>query len=151
MLAPGTRAPDFTAADQNNSPVSLSALLRNGPLILYFYPADFTPGCTREACALRDMHAALLAAKVTVAGVSPQDATSHAGFAAKHALPFTLLCDPDKVLIKAYGVDGPLGFGVRRASFLIGTDGVVQDAVLADLRIGRHEEFFRKVAAAGPR
>jgi len=147
MLAPGNRAPDFTASDQNNDPISLSRLLKNGPLILYFYPADFTPGCTREACNLRDMHAQLLAAKVTVAGVSPQDASSHAAFAAKHSLPFTLLCDPARVLIKAYGVNGPLGFGVRRASFLINTNGMIEDALLADLRIGRHEAFFRKAAA----
>jgi peroxiredoxin Q/BCP len=151
MLAPGNRAPDFTAPDQNAEPVSLADLLKNGPLILYFYPADFTPGCTREACTLRDLHAQLLAAKVTVAGVSPQAASSHAAFAAKYALPFTLLCDPDKALIKKYGVTGPLGFGVRRASFLINTASIIEDAVLADLRIGRHEAFFRKVAAAGRR
>jgi peroxiredoxin Q/BCP len=150
MLAPGNRAPDFTAPDQNNEPVSLADLLKTGPLILYFYPADFTPGCTREACALRDLHGQLRAAKVTVAGVSPQAAASHAAFAAKYALPFILLCDPDKVLIKAYGVNGPLGFGVRRASFLINTGGVIEDAVLADLRIGRHEAFFRKAATAYP-
>jgi peroxiredoxin Q/BCP len=151
MLAPGNRAPDFTAPDQNNSPVSLADLLKNGPLLLYFYPADFTPGCTKEACTLRDLHPQLLAAKVTVAGVSPQAAESHAAFAAKYALPFTLLCDPDKVLIKAYGVSGPLGFGVRRASFLINAAGVIEDMVLADLRIGRHEVFFRKIAAHEPR
>ena len=147
MLAPGNRAPDFTAPDQNDRPVALADLLQNGPLILYFYPADFTPGCTREACSLRDLHAQLLAAKVTVAGVSPQPAGSHAAFAAKYSLPFTLLCDPDKALIKAYGVAGPLGFGVRRASFLINSGGIIEDAVLADLRIDRHESFFRKVAA----
>ena len=147
MLEPGNRAPHFTAYDQNNHRVCLSHLLKNGPLILYFYPADFTPGCTREACHLRDMHAQLLAAKVTVAGVSPQETKSHAAFAAKHSLPFTLLCDPDKVLIKAYGVNGPLGFGVRRASFLINTAGMIEDAVLADLRIDRHAAFFRKAAA----
>jgi peroxiredoxin Q/BCP len=151
MLTPGNRAPDFTAPDQNNEPISLSGLLKNGPLLLYFYPADFTPGCTREACVLRDLNVQLRAAGVTVAGVSPQDAASHAAFAVKHALPFTLLCDPDQVLIKAYGVRGPLGFGVRRASFLINTAGVIEDAVLADLRIGRHEAFFRKVAAAARR
>ncbi len=83
---------------------------------------------------------------MTVAGVSPQAADSHAAFAARHALPFTLLCDPDKVLIKAYGVTGPLGFGVRRASFLINTAGMIEDAVLADLRIARHEAFFRRIA-----
>jgi peroxiredoxin Q/BCP len=98
---------------------------------------------------LRDLHAQLLAAKVTVAGVSPKSPDSHAGFAAKHALPFTLLCDPEKTLARAYDVVGPLGFGVRRASFLISQSGMIEEAVLADLRIGRHEDFFRKVAATG--
>ncbi len=144
MLAAGDRAPDFTARNQNDEPVTLADLLKNGSLILYFYPADFTPGCTREACSLRDMHAQLLSAKVTVAGVSPQSAQSHAAFVAKYALPFTLLSDPDKVLVRAYGVSGPLGFGVRRASFLINTAGVIEAALLADLRIGRHEEFFQR-------
>lgn len=147
MLAAGNRAPDFTAHDQNDEPVGLTDLLKSGPLILYFYPADFTPGCTREACALRDLHAQLAAVGVHVAGVSPQSAESHAAFAAKYALPFTLLCDPDKVLARAYGVVGPLGFGIRRASFLISRAGRIEDAVLADLRIGRHERFFRKVVA----
>ncbi len=151
MLAAGNRAPDFTARNQNDEPVTLAQLLRNGPLILYFYPADFTAACTREACSLRDLHAQLLAAKVSVAGVSPQDARSHLAFAVKYSLPFTLLCDPDKVLARAYDVVGPLGLGVRRASFLIGPSGLIQDAVLADLRIGRHKEFFARVAAAGQR
>ncbi len=71
MLAAGDRAPDFTAQNQHDVPVSLTDLLRGGRLILYFYPADFTTGCTREACWLRDLHAQLLAAKVGVAGVSP--------------------------------------------------------------------------------
>ena len=148
MLAVGNRAPDFTAHDQNDEPVGLTDLLKNGPLILYFYPADFTPGCTREACSLRDVYASLVAAGIGVAGVSAQAAQSHAAFAAKYALPFTLLCDPHKVLARAYDVIGPLGFGVRRASFLISPAGLIEDAVLADLRIGRHEAFFRKAAAA---
>ena len=149
MLAAGNRAPDFTARDQNDKPVTLPDLLKNGSLILYFYPADFTPGCTREACSLRDVYSQLVAAKITVAGMSPQSPQSHADFAAKYALPFTLLCDPDKAVARAYDVVGPLGFGVRRASFLINPAGVIEDALLADLRIGRHEAFFRKAAAAG--
>jgi peroxiredoxin Q/BCP len=151
MLAPGNRAPDFTAANQNDERISLADLLKSGPLILYFYPADFTPGCTREACALRDLHAQLAAAGIGVAGVSPQTPDSHAAFAAKHALPFTLLCDPDKSLARAYDVVGPLGFAIRRASFLISQAGVIEDAVLADLRIARHEAFFRKAAATRAR
>jgi thioredoxin-dependent peroxiredoxin len=151
MLAAGKRAPDFTARNQKDEPVALADLHRDGPLILYFYPADFTPGCTREACSLRDLHSRLLAAKVSVAGVSPQSPQSHAAFIAKYSLPFTLLSDPDKALARAYDVAGPLGFGVRRASFLINADGVIEDALLADLRIGRHEEFFRKAASVAPR
>jgi peroxiredoxin Q/BCP len=151
MLTVGDRAPDFTAQNQHDTPVSLADLLKGGRLILYFYPADFTAGCTREACWLRDLHARLLAAKVCVAGVSPQSPTSHAAFAAKYSLPFTLLSDPDKALARAYQVVGPLGFGVRRASFLIKPTGIIEDAVLADVRIGRHDAFFRKIAAAEPR
>ncbi len=151
MLAAGNRAPDFTAQNQHGLPVALTDLLRTGPLILYFYPADFTAACTREACALRDLHSQLSAAGVSVAGVSPQNAQSHAAFAAKYALPFTLLCDPNKTLARAYDVVGPLGLGVRRASFLIDTSGLIVDAVLADLRIGRHQAFFRKAATAAQR
>ena len=151
MLAAGNRAPEFTAQNQNDEPVALADLLRKGPLILYFYPADFTPGCTQEACSLRDLNSQLLAARVSVAGVSPQSPQSHAAFVAKYSLPFTLLSDPDKALARAYDVVGPLGFGIRRASFLITTAGVIEDALLADLRIGRHVEFFRKAASAAPR
>ncbi len=148
MLTPGVRAPDFTPGTRTTKRSCWRICSGNGPLILYFYPADFTPGCTREACSLRDLHAQLLAAGIGVAGVSPQSAESHADFAAKYTLPFTLLCDPDKELARAYNVVGPLGFGVRRASFLISPAGLIEEAILADLRIGRHEDFFRKVAAA---
>jgi peroxiredoxin Q/BCP len=150
MLTRGDRAPNFTVQNQLDAPVSLTDLLQDGRLILYFYPADFTAGCTREACWLRDLHARLLAAKVSVAGVSPQSPTSHAAFAAKYSLPFTLLSDPNKALARAYQVVGPLGFGVRRASFLINPTGIIEDSLLADMRIGRHEAFFRKIAAAEP-
>ncbi|NGX16665.1 peroxiredoxin [Wenzhouxiangella sp. XN24] len=150
MLTPGERAPDFTLPDQDGQPVTLSQLLAEGPLVLYFYPADFTPGCTKEACTIRDMHDEIASAGMRVVGIAPQDAASHARFREKHALPFTLLSDADKRAIRAYGVDGPLGVGVRRATFLIGADGEILDAVRADLRIGRHEAFIREAIAAGP-
>ena len=113
-------------------------------MILYFYPADFTPGCTKEACAIRDIHKDIQSVGLRVAGVSPQDAESHARFREKHELPFTLLCDPDKVAIKMYDVDGPFGVGVRRATFLIAQDRTIQDAVQADVMIGRHKDFIEK-------
>jgi thioredoxin-dependent peroxiredoxin len=151
MLKRGERAPDFTLPDQDGQQRSLSQLLLAGPLVLYFYPADFTPGCTREACSIRDMHDDIAAAGMRVVGVSPQDAASHARFRARHDLPFTLLADPDKRVARAYGVDGPLGIGVRRATFLIGTDGIIKDTVLADFRVERHEAFIRDALAAAGR
>ncbi len=147
MLKSGSRAPEFVLQDENGDEVSLSDLLANGPLILYFYPADFTPGCTKEACTIRDIHNDIQSVGLTVAGVSPQDAESHTKFRDKHNLPFTLLCDPDKVAIKMYDVDGPFGVGVRRVTYLINQDRTIADAVQADLMIGRHKEFIDKAIA----
>lgn len=147
MLAIGARAPEFTLPDADGQATSLSNLLRDGPLILYFYPADFTPGCTREACQIRDLHAELDAAGLKVAGVSPQSPESHRAFREKYKLPFTLLSDVDRFVTKMYGVQGPFGFGVRRATFLIDQARHVEDAIVADFRIGEHEAFVRKAVA----
>jgi peroxiredoxin Q/BCP len=114
MLKAGDKAPEFVLENDKGEEISLSDLLKNGPLILYFYPADFTPGCTAEACSIRDIHSDIQSVGLQVAGVSPQDADSHARFREKHDLPFELLCDPDK-----------------------------HDVVQADLRVGRHEEFIK--------
>ena len=147
MLDIGSHAPDFTLEDESGQDVSLSDLLADGPLILYFYPADFTPGCTKEACSIRDIHNDIQRVGLRVAGVSPQDAESHTRFRDEHKLPFTLLCDPDKVAVKGFDVDGPFGVGVRRATFLINQDRTIADAVQADIRIGRHKEFIDKAIA----
>lgn len=147
MKKPGSQAPQFVLEDADGNDVSLRDLLSDGPLILYFYPADFTPGCTREACEIRDIHKDITAAGLQVVGISPQEGATHRRFQDKHALPFLLLCDPDKQAIKAYGVDGPLGIGTRRATFLIDESGIIVDAVLADIRIERHREFIEKAVA----
>jgi thioredoxin-dependent peroxiredoxin len=147
MLAMGGRAPEFTLPDQDGQNVSLSTLLRHGPLILYFYPADFTPGCTREACALRDLHGDIVQSGLDIAGVSPQSPESHRKFREKYQLPFTLLSDVDKSVIRMYDVRGPLGFGVRRATYLIDQARYIRGALLADFRIAEHEAFVRKAAA----
>jgi peroxiredoxin Q/BCP len=144
MIKPGSSAPPFTLPDQDGTPVTLAGLLATGPLILYFYPADFTPGCTREACSIRDLHEQILATGLQVVGVSPQSPESHRQFRERYALPFSLLSDVDKGVVKAYDVNGPLGFGVRRATFLIGEDGQIEAAVLADLKIAEHEQFVRE-------
>ena len=147
MLAIGGRAPEFTLPDHDGQSVSLSTLLRYGPLILYFYPADFTPGCTREACSIRDLHAEIQHVGLDVAGVSPQSPETHRSFRAKHHLPFTLFSDTDKFVIGMYDVLGPFGFGVRRATYLIDQARYIRAAVLADFRIGEHSEFIRRAIA----
>jgi peroxiredoxin Q/BCP len=149
MLEKGRKAPEFDLPDQDGRRHTLKSLLAGGPLILYFYPADFTPGCTKEACSFRDLHQDLLKAKLRVVGVSPQDVESHRRFADQHGLNFPLLADPHKIVVKAYDLDGPLGFGVRRGTYLIGPDGKIQDSVLADLRIGAHEAFVLNAIKAG--
>ena len=149
MLEKGAKAPEFELPDQDGRRHTLGSLLADGPVVLYFYPADFTPGCTKEACSFRDLHQELLRAKLRIVGVSPQDVESHRRFADRHHLNFLLLADPDKSVVKAYDLDGPLGFGVRRGTYLIGSDGRIRDSVLADLRIGAHEDFVRAAIKSG--
>ncbi|MCH8158945.1 MAG: peroxiredoxin [Proteobacteria bacterium] len=144
MLKVGSRAPEFILPDANGVDTALSDLLQNGTLLLYFYPADFTPGCTKEACSIRDLHNDIQSVGLQIVGISPQDGDSHRRFRDEHNLPFILLSDPEKVAIKMYDVDGPFGVGVRRATFLINQDRTIRDAVLADVRIGRHTKFIEK-------
>ena len=147
MLEIGGRAPEFSLPDHTGQTVSLTSLLGKGSVILYFYPADFTPGCTKEACSIRDLHSAILGAGLDVAGVSPQSPETHSKFREKYQLPFTLLSDSDKVVAKMYDVNGPLGIGVRRATYLIDQARRIRSVVLADFRIGLHEDFVRKAIA----
>ncbi len=147
MLPIGSRAPEFTLPDQDDRTLSLTSLLNRGPLILYFYPADFTPGCTKEACMLRDLHGEIQKVGLSVAGVSPQSPERHAEFREKYKLPFTLLSDVEKFVIKMYDVNGPLGLGVRRGTYLIDQARQIRGAVLADFRISQHEEFIRRATA----
>lgn len=144
MLNTDEKAPEFTLPDQDGHDISLSSLIKDGPAILYFYPADFTPGCTREACSIRDLHRELTRAGLTVAGISPQSPESHRRFREKHNLPFTLLSDESKEVIKMFGVNGPLGFWVQRVTFLIDQDRTIRGRVKAHFSIGEHEDFIRK-------
>lgn len=148
MLDTGDRAPEFTLPDQNGHDISLTALLNDGPAILYFYPADFTPGCTREACSIRDIHRELTRAGLTVAGISPQSPDSHKRFREKHGLPFTLLSDEKKEVIKMFGVNGPLGFWVQRVTYLVDLNRAIVGRVKAHFSIAEHEDFIRKAIAA---
>ena len=144
MLSVGSKAPEFVLSNHGGTDTSLTDLLQDGPLIVYFYPADFTPGCTKEACSIRDLHNDIQSVGLTVAGISPQDVDSHRKFREQYELPFVLLSDPDKVAIKMFDVDGPFGVGVRRATFLINQDRTIKDAIMADVRVARHTEFIQK-------
>lgn len=144
MLQAGERAPEFTLPDETGTDRSLTELLSTGAIILYFCPSDFTPGCTRQACSFRDLHAEIERAGLRVVGISPQNPASHAKFRDKHRLPYVLLSDEHKTVIKMYGLNGPLGLGVRRATYLIDGSRRVRGAVLADFLIGRHADFVRK-------
>ena len=144
MLKTGERAPEFTLPDDTGKDRSLTDFLNAGATVLYFYPSDFTTGCTRQACALRDLQSELKNASLRVVGISPQSPETHAKFRSKYELPFALLSDQHKEVIKMYGVNGPLGFGVRRATYLIDGSRRIRDAVLADFGIGRHVDFVRK-------
>jgi peroxiredoxin Q/BCP len=144
MLKLGERAPEFTLPDDMARDRSLTEFLNAGSMILYFYPADFTPGCIRQACAIRDIHPDIERAGLRVVGVSPQDPESHAKFRDRYKLPYVLLSDEQKTVIKMYRVNGPLGLGVRRATYLIDGGRHIRDAVLADFMIARHRAFLRK-------
>jgi thioredoxin-dependent peroxiredoxin len=144
MLKTGERAPEFTLPDETGKDRSLTELMSSGTMVVFFYPTDFTPGCSREACAFRDIHSDIQRAGMRVVGISPQSPASHAKFKSKCKLPYVLLSDQQKAVIKMYGVNGPLGIGVRRATFLIDGSRKIRDTVLADFRIGRHTDLVRK-------
>lgn len=125
MPAEGQPAPAFRSVDQDGKEVSL-ADFKGKPVVLYFYPKDDTPGCTKEACSFRDGYAAIQATGAVILGVSADDAKSHKAFAEKYHLPFQLVADADHKIIDAYGVKMPLLSMAKRTTFIIGKDGVVR-------------------------
>lgn len=127
----GDKAPDFVGVDQNENSVSLSDF-KSSKLILYFYPKDNTPGCTNEACDLRDNYNMWLEKGYKVVGVSPDTVASHQKFISKHDLPFPLIADVDKEIIKSYGAWGPKKLygkeyeGLLRTTFVIDEEGKIE-------------------------
>ena len=130
MLEVGTKAPEFTLPDKDGNPVSLSDFLGK-KVVLYFYPKDNTPGCTKQACAFAASYEGFKAKNVAVIGVSKDSVASHQKFAAKYDLPFLLLSDPELQAIQAYGVwqekklYGKVSMGVVRSTYLIDEQGVI--------------------------
>ncbi|MGF1864510.1 thioredoxin-dependent thiol peroxidase [Enterovibrio norvegicus] len=132
MLTAGAAAPEFTLQDQNGEMVSLSQFKGKNKVLVYFYPKAMTPGCTTQACSLRDSKSELEALNTVVLGLSPDPVKKLKGFEEKKALNFTLLSDEDHAVADAFGVWGPKKFmgkeydGIHRISFLIGEDGNVE-------------------------
>lgn len=152
MLAPGDPAPDFELPDQDGEPVTLSEL-RGQPVVVYFYPKADTPGCTTQACGVRDNQAAYEQAGARVLGVSPDPVKKVKKFHEGQGLNFTLLADEDKQVVEAYGVwveksmYGRTYMGAERTTFVIGPDGVVRD-VLRKVKPGEHDKLVLAALSA---
>jgi peroxiredoxin Q/BCP len=146
----GDKAPDFSAQDETGRSWSLKAL-KGKTIILYFYPRDNTPGCTTQACDFRDHYDSFAKKKVPILGVSADSAKSHAGFKAKHGLPFPLLVDEDKTICRAYGVwkskmlYGRKFMGIERSTFIISPDGKIKEA-LRKVSVTGHAESILEAA-----
>ena len=134
MLEAGTKAPDFTLPDKNGELINLSDFLGK-KIVLYFYPKDNTPGCTRQACAFAQNYDAFKSNNTVVIGISKDSVASHMKFAQKHDLPFILLSDPELQAIQAYDVwkekkiAGKVGFGVIRSTYIIDEHGFIEKAM----------------------
>lgn len=148
-LEAGGKAPDFSLPDQDGKSVALKDF-KGAPVVVYFYPADDTPGCTKEACAFRDHWEDFKKKGAVILGVSTDKVKSHDKFAEKFKLPFPLLADEDKKIVEAYGVWGPKMFmgreylGTTRATFLIGPDGRIKK-IWPKVKV---EEHWEEVLAA---
>jgi thioredoxin-dependent peroxiredoxin len=139
MLREGDKAPDFSLPDQHGNTVSLAdGIGAKRWQVVYFYPKDDTPGCTAEACSFRDSHEDFTDAGAVVIGVSADSPESHAAFAAKHNLPFSLVSDADGGLRRAYGVKKSLGILPGRVTYVIDPEGVVRKIFSSQVRASRH-------------
>lgn len=152
MMEIGQKAPDFTLQDQNGRDISLSDFLGQ-TVVLYFYPKDNTPGCTRQACAFAGSYSEFERRGIQVIGISRDSVASHVKFAQKHNLPFTLLADPDLQAIKAYGVwqgkklYGKVSMGVVRTTFVIDEAGRIADIMPKVKPDTNAAEILEKLAA----
>lgn len=140
----GSKAPDFTLPSQSGEMVSLSDFLHRKPVVLFFYPKDDTPGCTKEACAFRDDHEQFGKLDAEVFGVSSDSVDSHKRFAGKHSLPFLLLSDEGGAVRKLYGVPNTFGLFPGRVTYVIDAEGTVRHVFASQLDVEKHVEEARK-------
>jgi peroxiredoxin Q/BCP len=138
-LRVGDRAPDFSLLDERGLPVSLKDYLGSKVVVLYFYPKDFTPGCTAEACSFRDSYKPYQDKGAVVIGISVDSVESHSKFSEKYNLPFSILSDSSKEVAKAYGVLGIGGFLAKRFTFLINKEGKITH-IFPKVDVKQHNE-----------
>lgn len=140
MLKVGAVAPDFTAPLSSGQMFTLSSLRGKQHVVLYFYPKDFTAGCTKQACSLRDNYTRLVELNTKVIGVSQDTEASHLKFIRENALPFPLISDPERRVIGLYGVARLAGWVnlPRRVTYVIDRHGVIRDVIHHEFRIGKH-------------
>lgn len=146
-LAAGDPAPDFDARTSDGNVIRLSDYRGRKNVVLYFYPKDFTPGCTAEACSFRDAYDELQTADTEVIGVSLDDDASHAKFSQQYGLRFPLVSDPGGRIARSYGAIGALGglLGMaKRKTFVIDRDGIIRATLHHELRVGRHVQEVRE-------
>lgn len=136
----GDRAPDFSLPALDGKPVHLKAILKEKPVVLYFYPKDETPGCTQEACGFRDAYTAFQELGAEVIGISADSVSSHQAFAQHHQLPFQLLSDANNQVRKQYGVPATFGLLPGRVTYVIDQAGVVRHLFNSQLNIKGHIE-----------
>ncbi len=146
LLKVGDKAPDFAVQASNDSTVSLKDHIGKGPIVIYFYPKDDTPGCTKEACGIRDDFSEFKNLKATVFGVSFDSVASHKKFIEKYNLPFLLLADTDKKVSIAYGAATEKSGAPKRITYVIGKDGKIAH-VFGAVNTGTHSADLRKVMA----
>jgi peroxiredoxin Q/BCP len=138
MLTAGTTAPDFTAPLDDGSSFTLSASRGRKHVVLYFYPKDFTAGCTAQACSCRDSYGAIAAHDAIIVGVSSDGADSHASFKERHGLPFPLVADRDGWLRERYDVKGWIPWVPPRITYVSDKEGVIRAAIRHDFRVREH-------------
>lgn len=142
----GDKAPDFSLPDQNGETFKLYDLLREKPVVLFFYPKDNTPGCTAEACAFRDHYEIFVEAGAEVVGISADGEKSHFNFAQKHRLPYTLLSDRVGKVRKLFGVPKTLGLLPGRVTYVVDRDGTIKHRFSSQFNSGKHiDEALRTV------
>jgi peroxiredoxin Q/BCP len=138
MLKEGMQAPDIDAMLDSGEQFRLADYRGTKNVVLYFYPKDFTMGCTREACIFRDRYDDVLKYDAIIVGVSSDTADTHKRFKEKHELPFPLVADPDKTVIRAYDAEGLLGISTARVTYVIDKQGKINSAIRHDFAVGRH-------------